>query len=62
MLKAGGVAVTTMPLLRAGRADYRGEDAQIDLARCDRRFEEHLRAAGLREAPFVGYGGPEASH
>ena len=61
VLKAGAVAVTTMPLLRAGELTTVAEIAQVDLALCDWRFEEDLRAADLRGAPIVSYGGPEAS-
>jgi 2-aminobenzoate-CoA ligase len=60
VLKAGAVAVTTMPLLRAGELTTVAEIAQVDLALCDWRFEEDLRAADLRGAPIVSYGGPEA--
>ena len=61
VLKAGAVAVTTMPLLRAGELTTVAEIAQIDLALCDWRFEEDLRAADLRGTPIVSYGGPAAS-
>ncbi len=61
VLKAGAVAVTTMPLLRAGELTTVAEIAEIDLALCDWRFEEDLRAADLGGAPIVSYGGPEAS-
>jgi 2-aminobenzoate-CoA ligase len=61
VLKAGAVAVTTMPLLRAGELTTVAEIAHVDLALCDWRFEEDLRAADLRGAPIVSYGGPAAS-
>jgi 2-aminobenzoate-CoA ligase len=61
VLKAGAVAVTTMPLLRAGELSTVAEMAQLDLALCDWRFEEDLRAADLRGAPIVSFGGPAAS-
>jgi len=60
VLKAGAVAVTTMPLLRAGELTTVAEIAQVNLALCDWRFEEDLRAADLGGAPTVSYGGPEA--
>ena len=61
VLKAGAVAVPTLPLLRAGELTTVAEIAEIDLALCDWRFEEDLRAADLRGAPIVSYGGPAAS-
>ncbi len=61
VLKAGAVAVTTMPLLRAGELTTVAEIAQVNLALCDWRFEEDLRAASLGGAPIVSYGGPAAS-
>ncbi len=60
VLKAGAVAVTTMPLLRAGELTTVAEIAQVNLALCDWRFEDDLRAADLGGAPTVSYGGPEA--
>jgi 2-aminobenzoate-CoA ligase len=59
VLKAGAVAVTTMPLLRAGELTTVAEIAQVNLALCDWRFEDDLRAADLGGAPIVSYGGPE---
>ncbi|MEO5937165.1 MAG: AMP-binding protein [Terriglobales bacterium] len=38
VLKAGGVAVCTMPLLRKKEMAYTAEKAQIDIALCDQRF------------------------
>ncbi len=60
VLKAGAVAVTTMPLLRAGELTTIAEIARIDLALCDARFADDLRAADLGGAPVVTYGGAEA--
>ncbi len=61
VLKAGAVAVTTMPLLRPGELTTVAEIAQVNLALCDWRFEEDLRAADLSGAPIVSYGGSAAS-
>lgn len=47
VLKAGGIAVTTMPLLRARELAYIADKAQVRLALCDARFTEALdQAAG----------------
>jgi len=60
VLRAGAVAVTTMPLLRAGELTTVAEIAQVSLALCDWRFEDDLRSADLGGAPIVTYGGPAA--
>ncbi|MGH3446388.1 MAG: AMP-binding protein [Nocardioidaceae bacterium] len=57
VLKAGAVVVTTMPLLRPGELSTVHEIAQIDLALCDHRFLDDLRAADLGGAGIVSYGG-----
>ncbi len=44
--KAGGIAVPTMPLLRAVELSYILEKAQVGLALCDVRLAEELAAAG----------------
>ncbi|HWF81154.1 MAG TPA: AMP-binding protein [Streptosporangiaceae bacterium] len=52
---AGGVAVTTMPLLRSAELATICEIAQVRLALCDDRFTDELSAAavpGLRVVPF----------
>ncbi len=56
VLKAGGVAVTTMPLLRAREITALTELTRPGLAVCDHRFADELTAAapGL---PTVFYGG-----
>ncbi len=56
VLKAGGVAVTTMPLLRAREITALAELTRPALAVCDDRFADELTAAapGL---PTVFYGG-----
>lgn len=60
VLKAGGVVVTTMPLLRAGELSTVHEIARIDLALCDHRFTADLLAAVVGGAPVVEYGGAGA--
>lgn len=57
VLKAGAVAVTTMPLLRTSELTTIAEIAQVDLALCDHRFVADLAAADLRGRPVVEYGG-----
>ncbi|WP_255218302.1 AMP-binding protein [Janibacter terrae] len=59
VLKAGGVVVATMPLLRAGELAAVDEIARIDLSLCDHRFLDELQAAGT-SAPVVAYGGSSA--
>ncbi|MEU0516048.1 MULTISPECIES: AMP-binding protein [unclassified Amycolatopsis] len=56
VMKAGAVAVPTMPLLRAAELTTIAEIAQVGLALCDARFTDELRAADLRGAPVVTYG------
>jgi 2-aminobenzoate-CoA ligase len=59
VLKAGGVVVTTMPLLRPSELTTAAEIARVDLALCDVRFVDDLKAAQLGGAPIVTYGGPD---
>ena len=47
VIKAGGVAVTTMPLLRAGELRTMAEMAELSLAICDHRFVEDLEGAAI---------------
>ncbi len=63
VLLAGGVAVTTMPLLRAAELTTICDIAQVSLALCDDRFTDELSAAqvpGLRTLTYdaAGQGGP----
>jgi 2-aminobenzoate-CoA ligase len=44
VLKAGGVAVTTMPMLRTAELTTICEIAQVNLALCDHRFTDELAA------------------
>jgi 2-aminobenzoate-CoA ligase len=57
VLKAGGVAVTTMALLRAAELSSICEIAKVRLALCDHRFTAELAAAGVAGLQVVGYGG-----
>ncbi len=63
VLKAGAVAVTTMPLLRAGELATIADIAAVDVALCDARFTDELRAAGIPGLRTVEYGsaGPAAA-
>jgi 2-aminobenzoate-CoA ligase len=45
VMKAGGIAVTTMPLLRAHELSVIADRAQIDHAICDSRFSQELDQA-----------------
>jgi 2-aminobenzoate-CoA ligase len=56
VLKAGGVAVTTMALLRAAELSSICEIARVRLALCDHRFTEELAAANVAGLQVVGYG------
>ncbi len=50
--KAGGIAVPTMPLLRAVELGYILDKAEIGLALCDARLADELTAAGA-QAPML---------
>jgi 2-aminobenzoate-CoA ligase len=53
VLKAGGVVVTTMPLLRTGEIATMIDITKPSLAICDERFVDDLRAAG--DLPILTY-------
>ena len=53
-LKAGGVVVATMPLLRAGKLATIHEIASLDVALVDHRFVDAAAGLGL---PTIAYGG-----
>ena len=55
VLLAGGVAVTTMPLLRAGELATIADIAQVRLALCDERFTGELIAAAVPGMRVVGF-------
>jgi 2-aminobenzoate-CoA ligase len=59
VLKAGGVVVTTMPLLRTGELEVICDMAKIDLALCDARFLDDLVAVGGPRVVAYGGTGPE---
>ncbi len=52
VLKAGGICVTTMPLLRSRELAATIDKAEVWLALCDYRFTEELEAA-QRHAPML---------
>jgi 2-aminobenzoate-CoA ligase len=60
VLKAGGVAVTTMPLLRAGELRVMAAKARVSLALCDHRFLGELVEASVPGLTVVPFGGTEA--
>jgi len=53
VLKAGGVVVTTMPLLRARELEEVIRKARVGVALCDARLEEELRLAEQRLGPHM---------
>ena len=57
VLKAGGVSVATMPMLRAAELATIGDKAQVHLALCDHRFTEELIAAAIPALRIVTVGG-----
>jgi len=59
VLKAGAVAVPTMPLLRARELAAIAEIAAVDFALCDRRFTADLESAGIPGLRMVEYGGDD---
>jgi 2-aminobenzoate-CoA ligase len=61
VLRTGGVAVATMPLLRAGELTSICEIAQVSLALCDRRFTAELAGAGGQAMRIVTYGADDPS-
>ncbi|MDQ0381290.1 AMP-binding protein [Amycolatopsis thermophila] len=61
VMKAGAVAVSTMPLLRASELTTIAAISAVNVALCDARFIDDLRAADLGGAAVVTYGsaGPD---
>src|SRR5690348_5613985 len=59
VLKAGGVAVTTMPLLRASELQTMADIAEVNLAICDHRFVEDLERATIPKLTTLVYGGSD---
>ncbi|MFL5038069.1 MAG: AMP-binding protein, partial [Microvirga sp.] len=65
VLKAGGVVVATMPMLRAREIAYPLDKAKIGLALCDHRLSEELEKArplapGLARVVYWGGGGQDS--
>jgi 2-aminobenzoate-CoA ligase len=58
VLKAGAVAVATMPMLRSRELRDIHDIARVGLALCDHRFLADLDAAALDGVPTVPFGGP----
>lgn len=56
VLRAGGVVVPTMPLLRRGELTAIGEIGRFDLAICDARFVDDLLAAEIPGLRTLVYG------
>jgi 2-aminobenzoate-CoA ligase len=59
VVKAGGVAVTTMPLLRSRELATVAEIARVQVALCDHRFLDELRAARVPDLRVVPVGGDD---
>jgi 2-aminobenzoate-CoA ligase len=64
VVKAGGVVVATMPLLRAKEISYAVEKAKVAFALCDARLSEEMEktkplAPGLKKLVYWGEGGLE---
>jgi 2-aminobenzoate-CoA ligase len=59
VIKAGGVAVATMPLLRKHELETMIEIADVGMAICDHRFIEDLDAAAPDSFQILAYGGPD---
>ncbi len=57
VMKAGGVAVATMPLLRSGELSTIGEISHAQFALCDARFAADLEAAAIPGLQTLLYGG-----
>jgi 2-aminobenzoate-CoA ligase len=65
VLKAGGVVVATMPLLRAKEIAYPLTKARIAIALCDHRLSEEMERAkamapDLQHVVYWGSGGPDS--
>lgn len=64
IIKAGGVVVATMPLLRAKELSYGVQKARITLALCDARLAEEMEktkplASDLKQVVYWGGGSPD---
>ncbi|SOE07523.1 AMP-binding protein [Streptomyces sp. Ag109_G2-15] len=58
VLKAGGVVVTTMPLLRAAELAQLHDISRPVVALCDHRYLDELQAADAPGSTVLSYGGP----
>ena len=59
VVKAGGVAVTTMPMLRSGELETMVSIAGVTMAICDHRFIQDLEAAAPDGFQIFTYGGDD---
>jgi len=59
VMKAGGVAVATMPMLRSGELSTIGEMSRAQFALCDARFAADLEASSIPGLRTLLYGGDE---
>jgi 2-aminobenzoate-CoA ligase len=59
VLRAGAVAVATVPVLRPRELVAIGEIARLNLAISDHRFVDDLVAANIPDLPVVAYGGED---
>ena len=59
VIKAGGVAVTTMPLLRSSELETMVDIAAVTMAICDHRFIKDLDAAATDGFQIFTYGGDD---
>lgn len=57
VLKAGGVVVPTMPMLRPRELATIAEIGRFDIALCDHRFTEDLLGADIEDLRTLTYGG-----
>ena len=65
VIKAGGICVATMPLLRAKELSYPIQKAEITLALCDGKLADEMEKAkaaapGLRQAVYWGNGAADS--
>jgi 2-aminobenzoate-CoA ligase len=65
VIKAGGIVVATMPLLRAKELSYPIQKAEITLALCDGKLSDEMEKAkasapGLKQVIYWGSGAPDA--
>ena len=65
VMKAGGIAVATMPLLRAKEIAYPIQKAEISIALCDHKLSDEIekaraRSPGLKKVLYWGAQGPDS--